>query len=127
MSMNKLQDIRKKRAQLSAERARLKEESVDLRIAERDEKNTMLSNFLAAGNFRMTHGNVRRIRPRWRGCLSDDMRNLLDTWETECTIYDAARQRLINQKIELLTALRDSSTGEKDLSNFIAINFKGAK
>ena len=110
MSMQNLQEIRKKRAALSTERQRIKKESMNLRLEEQDEKNSILNGFLNNGNFEQTHGDVRRVKPRWRGWgMSDDMRKMMDEWDEECRVYDAARKRLIEQKVKLLYSLQDSS------------------
>lgn len=126
MSMQELQDIRKKRARLSAERHELKEESQKLRIAERTAKNSLLLDYLEQGNFAVTHGNVKRIRPRYYGSMSNEMRDMMDDWRNQCRAYDEARQLLIQQKIELLDKLKDMSS-DVDMTNFFAINFKGKK
>jgi len=121
MSMHELQKIRKERAHLSAERQALKKKSVNLRIAERDAKNEVLGEFLERGNFENTHGDVKRVHPRWTHSLPDELQNMLADWNDECAVYDAARQRLIDQKVKLLYGLKDRA---EDLTQFIAINFR---
>jgi len=120
-NMQDLQNIRKFRSQLSADRQALKTRMQELRNSERDAKNEILGEFLERGNFEATHGDVRRIKPRWMGNMDSEMRKVMDAWREECRVYDEARARLIKQKVALLYGLKDRA---EDLTQFIAINFR---